>query len=540
MKDLIEYLNSNGFTYDVSELGVITIGGDTYELSLPNRDGFFFDRGFNYIGTSITANNYIYKFGQLYYTLKKGDESNVKLKLFKYVGKVDSEIPTLSFLGVHGPFELLNGTGNYNDWCLKAKFFGVEYLGICEKNTLAGVLKFQLACEKNGLKPVVGETVTVFSEKRDLMYDVKLYVENEIGWMNLLSINKEINVGDNLRVEEEKFLSLLDGLVVVIDPKSLKFEDIPASLSNACYQLDSVKFDSDDRDKSYLQNLQKYLSSKMVVTNICDAYYLDQEYSYLKRAVNSMGGVSNDLSRNQYFKCNEEYLMEIRELFSDNDQDIMLDIIGFAIENTNDIAERCSNFKVDLSQRHLPKYKMTEEEFKKYDGSKVDMLISLVADGFNSMGISDVDEQEKYLDRLETEIDVIKYGDVVDYFLILWDITQWCKRQGILVGFGRGSACGSLVAYLLGLTHINPFDYDLLFERFLNKGRIGQQVEVDVVKITFDNNLDIELDFDDKVCIFRSGEKLDVKAQDLKDGDRIVSVGSGDISKMLERTKESV
>ena len=232
--------------------------------------------------------------------------------------------------------------------------------------------------------------------------------------------------------------------------------------------------------------------------------------------------------------------MEIRELFSDNDQDIMLDIIGFSIANTNDIAERCSNFKVDLSQRHLPKYKMTEEEFKKYDGSKVDMLISLVADGFNSMGISDVDEQEKYLDRLETEIDVIKYGDVVDYFLILWDITQWCKRQGILVGFGRGSACGSLVAYLLGLTHINPFDYDLLFERFLNKGRIGQQVEVDVVKITFDNNLDIELDFDDKVCIFRSGEKLDIKAQDLKDGDRIVSVGSGDISKMLERTKESV
>lgn len=472
MKELLSYLDRNGFIYDISDLGIITMDGDTYELSGPNVDGLLFDRGFNYIGTPITANNYIYKFGRLYYTLRKGNESKVKLKLLKYIGKVDSDLPTESFLGVRGPFELLNGTGDYGDWCRKANFFGVSILGICEKNTLAGALKFQLECQRHGLKPVIGETVTVFNQKKDLLYDVKVYVVDETGWTNLLSINKEINVDNNVRIDEGKFLSLREGLIIVIDPKSLQFKDVPKELMNTYYQLDSVRFDSNERDKTYLLNLQEYFSSSMLPTNICDAYYLDQEYFYLKKALNSSAGISNDFSKNQYFKCNEEYLMEIRELFSDNDQDIMLDIIGFAIENTNDIAERCSNFKVDLSQRHLPKYKMTEEEFKKYDGSKVDMLISLVADGFNSMGISDVDEQEKYLDRLETEIDVIKYGDVVDYFLILWDITQWCKRQGILVGFGRGSACGSLVAYLLGLTHINPFDYDLLFERFLNKGRV--------------------------------------------------------------------
>lgn len=472
MKELLSYLDRNGFIYDISDLGIITMDGDTYELSGPNVDGLLFDRGFNYIGTPITANNYIYKFGRLYYTLRKGNESKVKLKLLKYIGKVDSDLPTESFLGVRGPFELLNGTGDYGDWCRKANFFGVSILGICEKNTLAGVLKFQLECQKHGLKPVIGETVTVFNQKKDLLYDVKVYVVDETGWMNLLSINKEINVDNNVRIDEERFLSLTKGLIIVIDPKSLQFKDVPKEFEGAYYQLDSVRFDSNERDKTYLLNLQEYFSSSMLPTNICDAYYLDQEYFYLKKALNSSAGISNDFSKNQYFKCNEEYLMEIRELFSANDQDVMLDIIGFAIENTNDIAERCSNFKVDLSQRHLPKYKMTEEEFKKYDGSKVDMLISLVADGFNSMGISDVDEQEKYLDRLETEIDVIKYGDVVDYFLILWDITQWCKRQGILVGFGRGSACGSLVAYLLGLTHINPFDYDLLFERFLNKGRV--------------------------------------------------------------------
>lgn len=518
MKDLIEYLNSNGFSYEISESGVITIDGDTYELSFPNHDSFFFDRGFNYIGTAISANNYIYRFGQLYYTLKKGDESNVKLKLFKYIGKVDSDIPTHAFLGVHGPFELLNGTGNYNDWCAKARFFGVEILGICEKNTLAGVLKFQLACEKNGLKSVIGETVTVFSEKRDLMYDVKLYVENEIGWMNLLSINKEINVGDNLRIDEGVFFSLLDGLVVVIDPKSLKFENVPSELKGECYQLDSVEFSSDDRDKSYLQNLQKYLSSKMSPTSICDAYYLDQEYSYLKRAVNSIGGVSNDLSRNQYFKCNEEYLLEVRGLFNEDDDDLMFDLLGAAVENTNNIAERCSLFKIEMNTKHLPKYKMTEEEFKKYGGSKKDMFIDLIGEGLMEMNIPQED-MDKYLDRVEKEVGVIERGGTIDYFLILWDIVKWCKENNILVGFGRGSGCGSLCARAMNLTHIDPFDYDLLFERFLSEGRIGKQVDVNVIEL----NGEYEIE-ENKIVLIKRGEKeLEVKGSELEEGDIILS-----------------
>lgn len=471
MKDLLPYLDLNGFTYDVSDSGIITIDGDSYELSEPNRDGYLFDRGFNYIGTSITANNYIYKFGSLYYTLKRGDESKVKLKLLKYVGRVDSAMPTYSFLGIHGPYELLNGSGDYGDWCRKAKFFGVEVLGICEKNTLAGVLKLRMECDKNGLGMVVGETVTVFNQKKDLLYDLKLYVSNEEGWENLLSINKVINVENGGRIDEVQLFPLLGGLVVVLDPKSLNFKDIPSELlEGTYYQLDSVVFDDDNRDKSYLLNLQDYFSSSLLPTTICDAYYLDQEYFFLKKTLNYISGVSNDISRNQYFKCSEEYIMEIRELFKEEDQDAMIDIIEFAIDNTNQIADKCKDFKIDLSHRHLPKYKMTEEQVKKY-GTKEDLFLDLILEGLAGLHLEE-EEFNKYSERLSTEIDVIKYGDVVDYFLILWDITQWCKQQGILVGFGRGSGCGSLVAYLLGLTHINPFDYDLLFERFLNKGRV--------------------------------------------------------------------
>lgn len=541
MEDLLNYMYSNGFTFGVNDTGIITIDGDTYQLTEPNRDGLFFDRGFNFIGEPISANNYIYKFGGLYYTLKKGDEGNVKLKLFKYIGKVNSDFETHSFLGVHGPFELLNGSGAYDDWCKKAKFLGVEVLGLCEKDTLAGALKFQLACDKYSLKCVIGETITVFNVEKDITYKIKLYVENNEGWQNLLMLNKYINTAGG-RVREEDVAQYLSGLIVVLDPKSLRYEDIPKFLlkrKGVYYQLDSVRFENDDRDALFLRNTQLYLSSKLLPTNICDAYYIDQEYCYLKDKLNRIGGVSDDISCNQYFKSNEEYFYEIKSLFDGVNEDSFFDLIDKCIVNTNSIADRCSEFKIEIANRHLPQYKMTEEEISLY-GTKEDMLISLVADGLRELNIVDDDEFDKYLNRIETELDVIRYGNVIDYFLILWDIVKWCKKNNILVGFGRGSAGGSLVAYLLHLHHINPFDYDLLFERFLSKARVGKLVDVEVVNIVFDNDLEIELDSNEIITIFRHENKMNISAKDLHDGDKIIGIKSGDIEKMLRRKNNPI
>lgn len=531
MKELLEYLDRNGFTYIVNNDGIITIGGETYELSLPNRDGMLFDRGFHYVGTPISADNYIYQLGTLYYTLRKGDEAKVKLRMLKYLGHVDSDVPTYSFLGVRGPYELLNGSGDYADWCAKARFFGVEVLGICEKNTLAGVLKLRMECDKNGMGLAVGETVTVYNQSKDLAYDVKLYVRNEEGWNNLLSVNKEINVVNGGRVDEKTLFGLLDGLYVVLDPKSLPFKEMPRELKNSYYQLDSVRFDDDTRDRDYLLNLQAYLTSSLLPTVICDAFYLDEEYAFLKKTLNYMSGVSNDLSQNQYFKCNEEYIQEMHSLFSDGDQDAMLDIIMFAIENTDRIARECKDFRIDLTQRHLPRYKMTEEEKARYD-SKEELFLDLVMKGLEEMGVSE-EEYEKYADRLATEIDVIKEGDVIDYFLILWDIVKWCNKEGILTGFGRGSGCGSLVAMALGLTHINPFDYDLLFERFLNRGRMGGMVDVDVVRVSLGEGVDVDLEMDDEVGIRRFGSEMFVKAKNLEEGDEILTVRSRKVEELI-------
>lgn len=100
----------------------------------------------------------------------------------------------------------------------------------------------------------------------------------------------------------------------------------------------------------------------------------------------------------------------------------------------------------------------------------------------------------------------------------MWDITQWCKQQGILVGFGRGSGCGSLVAYLLGLTHINPFDYDLLFERFLNIGRLGKPTDVEYIRV----NDDFIIESNKTLRVSRNGIELSVPATDLAENDVIL------------------
>ena len=138
------------------------------------------------------------------------------------------------------------------------------------------------------------------------------------------------------------------------------------------------------------------------------------------------------------------------------------------------------------------------------------------------------------------EIDTIQYGDVVDYFLILRDIIRYCEANGMLIGFGRGSAAGSLVAYLLGITKVNPFDYDLLFERFLNKGRIARVVDVEVINIQFNNDLDIDLDPEEMVTIFRHDKKMEIYAKDIRNGDKIISIKSGDITKMLRGVTDAV
>lgn len=474
LNELEEYLSSNIIQYSLDkENYTVFFEGKSYEVFEPNEDGYFFSEDFRWDCERTEEDGYIFRLGGVWYTLDKGKENEPKLNRVKWRGQSEMAGLSTNFLGVHGSFELLNGTGLYPDWVKKAKFLGIERLGIVEKATLAGALKFQNACKAEGIVPVFGLEVPVKDEKKDIVYTYKVYAKNEKGWQHLLALNKVLNCGDSGKFASPKDMSEhVSDVYIVFDPKTIQFEDVPILLKskpNVFWQADTVEYTKNDRDTSYLMNFESFYKSKMKPVAICDAYYIEPEYAILREVVNKIDGKVNYKSGNQYFKDEATYMEELLSLFGDSEKGEEFYMI--ARSNADMIAESC-NFEIPTDTRHLPRYEMTKEEKKKYTSNE-DMFDSLIYEGLeNKPELLEDYSEDVLVERIERESDVIKYGQVVDYFLILRDIVNWCKKNNILLGGGRGSSSGSLISYLFGLVNTNPLHFGLIFERFLNKGRV--------------------------------------------------------------------
>lgn len=466
MEELITYLQENKIDFEGIDGTYCLISGEKYKLLLPD-DGIIFDDAFDLIGEQEVGVKYVYSFGGVWYWSSTVDKP--EMNELKYIGKSTSTVPTNSFLGVHGAYEILNGSRLYADWVKKAKFLGVKYLGICEKNTLAGALKFQMACLKEGITPIIGATYTVFNQEKDIKYDVKCYVKDRKGWENILLINKDVLVVNDKFINEDRFIELTNGLVVILCPQSSNFEDTEAireSVEDLYYQLDTVEFRDASSDNRYLKNLKKFFNSNIPPISVRDAYYLDKEHYRIKEKLNLISGVFEKTSNNQYFKDNEDYFSELCSLFGKGD-DRLIDVYSRAVGNEDKVSKSCG-FVIETGSRHLPNYEMTKEERERFKTNE-DLFWHLIDKGLREK--TPKGKFNEYLERVGKEVEIIKFGGVLDYFLILWDIINWADRNGIMHGVGRGSGGGSLVAYLLGLVEIDPMEFGLLFERFLTKER---------------------------------------------------------------------
>lgn len=472
--ELEEYLSSNTIQYTSDrENYTVSFDGKTYEFFPPNDDGYFFDEDFRWDNETTEYDGYVFRFGGVWYTIEKGRERDPKLNRVKWRGQ--SEVAGLSsnFLGVHGSFELLNGTSLYSDWVKKSKFLGIERLGIVEKGTLAGALKFQNACKSVGIIPVFGLEVPVKDEKKDISFTYKIYAQNEKGWQHLLALNKVINCDSSGKFITPKDISEhTEDVFIVFDPKTIDYTDVPILLRNkhnVFWQADTVEYAKFNRDTEYLTNFEAFYKSKMKPVALCDAFYIEPEYYILRETVNKIGKKVNHKSYNQYFKDEVTYMEELLSLFGD--QSIGEAFYLKARENMDMIAESC-NFEIPTDSRHLPRYEMTKEEKEKYESNE-DMFDSLIYEGLeNKPELLEDYSEDVLVERIERESDTIKFGDVVDYFLILRDIVNWCKGNDILLGGGRGSSAGCLISYLFGIVNTNALKFNLLFERFLNKGRV--------------------------------------------------------------------
>lgn len=493
MEELIAYLKENGIAYTEVSNAVLEIDGRTYELYVPADDGSLFDDGFCFIGkpydtelhedNETLADRYVYRFGGVWYWLDKGQENDVKLNRLKYLGESAFPLPTDTFLGVHGQYEILSGSGTYTDWCRKAKFLGVRNLGICEVNSLAGALKFQMECQKFGIKPIIGMGCTVYDIDSDVRFVVKVYARNFEGWQTLLTINTEINCVNSGWVALDRFSEIIrgnDDITVILDPKTLDYEEFrEVNIDTVFYQLDTCAYSDERHDEWYLKNLKKFFyDTNLVPLVFSDAWYIDAEYADIPDRLHRIAGRMGYASDNQYFKSNEAVYGEFLQLFSD--EEVGAELFLESMQLLNDIADGC-DFTIDTANRHLPKYEMKPDEAARYTTNE-EMFLGLIEEGL-AVHPELVDRwgEDVVLERLEREIDVIKFGNVIDYFLITRDIVNWCHENGILTGISRGSAGGCLISYLIGITKLNPLEYGLLFERFLNKGRVLRSLpDVDV------------------------------------------------------------
>ena len=461
--------------------------------------------------SEVEDDGYIYEFAGRWYTQNKGE--SVSLDELCYIGEPNIKIPTESFLGMRSGYELMNGMGLYKTWVKKAKFLGVKALGVCEKNTLSGALEFQNECVANGIKSILGITVEVVEGKSTS--DVKLYAKNFQGWLQLLKFNTAINVEGKLNVTIDFLSENHSDLVVVLDPKSADYSSSGELIKIAdFYQLETVNFSSIDRHDEFIYNQSMFLKSDLPPISITDAYYLEESEFTTREVLWSINKSFYEKTTNQFFKTKCQYKEELKQSF---DGDSWILHYDTAIQNEKMLVDEC-NFIYDTESRHLPKYQMTKEEKEKH-GTSENLFNHLISEGLKNRGIGD---EKKYIDRLAKEIEVLKMGDVIDYFLDLYNVIGYARSKGYLVGIGRGSAGGSLVAYLLGIIQIDPLEFDLLFERFLNSGRMGSFEDKPAFELTLEDGSKMKFLEGSILKVRRQGKEIGVLIHETIEGDELI------------------
>lgn len=472
---------------------------------------FEFGGKFYYSGIKQTKN----KYNELVYQPEFND--------FKYLGKCSEDfIMDFANIGVHDEYEMLSGSGSCELWCKKAKFLNHKAIGVCDKNSLASALSFQTSAEKLGLKCIIGETITVArnynpEEQIQETFELKLYVMNDKGWNNLLMISKNINVDYNGFIPSEILYKYGKGICCVI-PKESEFNylvnnrdkkgaikllaEYKKSFDRVYYQIDTLEYESRQLFREHLNNLDNYIrffrrSVKPILIN--DSYYLDAEEQQLKGTLHKISGKAAPEAKDQYFKSVIETINSYREWT--NEVEPLFEVIISGIENVSKLCDDI-NFRINNSERKIPKFEVEDPE---------GLFFEELQKGIDKKLVGKVDNLDEYMKRIEIECELIVPNDLCSYFLILWDISNWCKEKDIIVGPGRGSVCGSLVAYCLNITQVDPLKYQLYFERFLNSSRVSAH---HAYRLTLENGREVTFRDGDKIPLV--GGKVIEASKDIK------------------------
>ena len=403
-------------------------------------------------------------------------------------------------LHVHTEYSLLDGSNKIKEYVKRVKELGMDSAAITDHGVMYGVIDFYRAAREAGIKPILGCEVYVAPNSRfdkeltggeDRYYHLVLLAENNTGYANLMKIvSRGFTEGyyykprvdmEVLQTYHEGIIALsacLAGEVQRYIIKGLHEEAKKAALKyEACFGKGNFFLEMQDHGipeqklvNTELLKLSKETGIELVVTN--DVHYTSKEdvdsHDILLCLQTGKKLADEDRMRyvgGQYYVKSEE---EMKALFP---------YAWEAVENTQRIADRCQ-VEIEFGVTKLPKFEVPEG----YDSWTY--LNKLCSDGlaerYGDEHAPAGSTGQTLRERLDYELNVIRTMGYVDYFLIVWDFINYAKEHGIPVGPGRGSAAGSIVAYCLKITNIDPIRYQLLFERFLNPERVSMpDIDVD-------------------------------------------------------------
>lgn len=406
-------------------------------------------------------------------------------------------------LHVHTEYSLLDGACRINKIAKAAKAKGQTALAITDHGVMYGVIDFYRACIKEDIKPIIGCEVYVAPKSRfdkvsnyEKYYHMVLLCKNNRGYQNLIKlVSKGFTEGfySKPRIDNELLKEYHEGLICL---SACLAGEIPQKLLNGDYvgakekalfyrdmfgkdnffiELQNHGIDEQIKILPQLNKIANEIGVDIVATN--DSHYIEKEDSKIHNILLCIQTNTsiNDENRME-FKTDEFYLKtedEMKTLFENYPK---------AIENTQKIANRC-NVTFEFGVRKLPRFDVPNNE---------DHLEYFRRNCYKGLYKHYGENPDKSLiDRLEYEIGVISKMGFIDYYLIVNDFVQYAKSRKIPVGPGRGSGAGSLCAYCIGITAVDPIKYNLLFERFLNPERVSMP------------------DFDIDFCKKRRGEVID-------------------------------
>ncbi len=382
-------------------------------------------------------------------------------------------------LQIYSCYSFQRSTVMINDLIEEAKKKNLKYLTLTDKDNMYAIMQFSKECIKNDITPLFGVEASIMIEHE--IYPFILIAKDDIGYFSLVKIVSDINLSEKKSIELESLIEHMPHIYVISACNSGLIERLIVKEMEEQAEKYIRYFKEIFSDNYYImiQNhhlqMQKHFNARMIslakylkVKIICS-----NEVRYLRPSDALAVDLLEASASNVQLEYQHEPITKEKYLKSEEEMSELFD--KEIIEETRKVMQSCK-VTIPLHNMHLPKFPVPHK------GGADAYLRSLCKVGLTKR-FKNKNIPSNYIQRLKYELSVIHKMGFDDYFLIVWDYVRYAKVNHILVGPGRGSAAGSLVAYVLGITNVDPIEYDLLFERFLNPERISMP--------------DIDIDFQD-------------------------------------------